>query len=86
MKSNQSPGRNHDRGGKGRNGSGSGLLGRRRQNAGIGQAGAPDELCTCSMCRHQEVHQRGLPCITQICPKCGGAMTRQYQEVQHARR
>jgi predicted Fe-Mo cluster-binding NifX family protein len=86
VNSNRGSARKQDRGGKEVQGRGSSGRGRRRQNAGIGQAAAGDGTCICAICGHQEVHQRGVPCMTQICPKCGGAMTRHDQEVQHARR
>jgi len=40
--------------------------------AGAGPAGN----CVCSKCGYAAPHQRGVPCATTACPKCGAPMTR----------
>jgi hypothetical protein len=32
--------------------------------------------CLCTNCGHTAVHQLGIPCFSQTCPKCGGYMRR----------
>ncbi len=50
-----------------------GCCGRRRgQGRGCGQGGE----CVCPACGHRLPHERGVPCVTRRCPKCGAAMTR----------
>ncbi|NCO40044.1 MAG: hypothetical protein COW34_05320 [Armatimonadetes bacterium CG17_big_fil_post_rev_8_21_14_2_50_66_6] len=49
-------------------GGGQGRLGGRGPGAG-GE-------CACPQCGHRMVHQRGVPCTSLKCPKCGAAMTR----------
>jgi len=49
--------------------------GRGRQPGGYGLG--PDGQCVCPKCGAKAVHQRGIPCYEQKCPKCGTAMTRE---------
>jgi len=39
-------------------------------------SGGPGGVCRCEKCGYQRDHQRGVPCSTIQCPKCGGAMIR----------
>ena len=48
--------------------------GRGRQPGGFGLG--PSGYCVCPACNAKIAHQRGVPCYTHKCPKCGGAMTR----------
>ncbi len=41
-----------------------------------GFGGGPGGECVCTKCRHRAPHQRGVPCTSQQCPKCGAPMTR----------
>ncbi len=38
--------------------------------------GGPAMICMCPSCGHQEAKQRGVPCSTLRCPKCGAPMVR----------
>lgn len=29
------------------------------------------DTCFCPECNYEEVHERGIPCVEKICPKCG---------------
>jgi predicted Fe-Mo cluster-binding NifX family protein len=53
-----------------------GCGGRRRARVrgrfGRGDVGS----CLCPACGHAEPHERGIPCVQRMCPKCGTAMTR----------
>ena len=51
------------------------VLGRgRMQNGfGLGLGGS----CICPKCKTKAIHQRGVPCYQQNCPKCGSPMTRE---------
>ena len=55
-------------------------LGRGRGAGGRGRMGGfaagPSGNCVCSKCGHTEVHQTGVPCYQQKCPKCKSPMTR----------
>jgi len=57
-----------------RSGGGFGRRGRRGLGGGIGLG--PSGECLCPNCGHREPHQRGDPCYTKKCPKCGALMTR----------
>ena len=35
-----------------------------------------DNLCVCPECGFEQIHQNGLPCGCEICPKCGALMRR----------
>jgi predicted Fe-Mo cluster-binding NifX family protein len=74
--SSRGQGRGQGRGGRGRGGQGGAGQGQRRQNT-AGPGAVTDDACVCSKCGHQEPHQRGVPCMTRVCPKCGAAMARQ---------
>lgn len=50
--------------------SGTGRIGR-----GMGFRG-PATMCKCSNCNWQEPKERGIPCASKKCPKCGSAMIR----------
>ena len=55
--------------GMGRNGSG--------QGRGGGFAAGPGGSCVCPNCGEKTIHQLGIACYKQKCPKCGTAMTRE---------
>jgi uncharacterized protein (DUF983 family) len=44
----------------------------RQQRRGVGPGG----YCICPNCGEQALHQTGMPCYQQVCPKCGAKMTR----------
>jgi len=58
-------------GGMGGSGAGRGRMGGARPGAG------PTGSCVCPACGATSPHQRGLPCNSLKCPKCGSPMTRQ---------
>jgi hypothetical protein len=61
------------RGAQGRGGQGGTGPGRgRRNNAGA----TASDACICPKCGHEEAHQRGMPCMNRVCPKCGTALAR----------
>ena len=51
------------------------VLGRGRMQSGFGLG--PGGGCICLKCRTKAIHQRGVPCYQQKCPKCGSPMTRE---------
>lgn len=57
-------------------GQGLGRGGRGRQPGGYGLG--PEGFCVCTNpeCRHKVPHQRGIPCYTLKCERCGSPMTR----------
>jgi len=59
----------------GRNGSGRG--GRRAGLATGAFAAGLVGRCVCPQCGQMEPHERGVPCSSRKCPKCGSDMTRQ---------
>ena len=68
-------------GGAGR-GAGGGRGSGRGQGRGAGRMGGarqagPAGECVCPQCGHREAHERGVPCIQKVCPKCGTALTRE---------
>jgi len=62
--------------GKGRRGTGKGG-GQGRGRMGGPLAAGDVGTCLCPKCGHREPHERGVPCMQKLCPKCGTAMTRQ---------
>jgi len=70
---NQQPGRGLGRG----FGRGLGRGGGRGRMGGQFRAG-PGGNCVCVNpdCKHKIVHQAGMPCYQQKCPKCGSPMVR----------
>ncbi len=40
---------------------------------GPGRRGGPSK-CVCPACGYETVHQRGIPCSSMTCPKCGARM------------
>jgi len=61
--------------GMGRGGGFGGGYGRGR-GFGRGAGFGPDGTCVCQNCGYEIPHQRGVPCYTLKCPKCGGPMAR----------
>lgn len=52
-------------------------MGRGRGAGGRGMGfGGPAVTCVCTACGHQAPKQRGIPCSTLKCPKCGAPMVR----------
>ena len=49
--------------------------GRGSQPGGFGLG--PGGYCVCPQCGERIPHQRGVPCYTQNCPKCGSRMVRE---------
>ncbi len=44
----------------------------------MGQRGlGPGGLCKCLRCGTRIPHQRGMPCYTVSCPRCGAKMVRE---------
>ncbi|MBN2421923.1 DUF134 domain-containing protein [Candidatus Woesearchaeota archaeon] len=41
-----------------------------------GFAVGPGGICVCPECGYKESQQRGVPCVSRKCPKCGARMTR----------
>ena len=39
----------------------------------------PGGNCICPKCKYEEPQQRGQPCRTKKCPKCGTLMTRKFK-------
>ncbi|MCD4778927.1 MAG: DUF5320 domain-containing protein [Candidatus Omnitrophica bacterium] len=51
------------------------------QARGWGQGSRPGAgaggFCVCPSCKEKVAHQRGVPCTSVNCPKCGASMTRE---------
>jgi hypothetical protein len=58
-------------------GRGIGRGGGRSGGQGGGFGAGPGGNCVCPSCGERAVHQLGIPCYKQRCPKCGAAMTRE---------
>lgn len=46
---------------------------------GMGRGGGrqrlgPVQSCRCPNCGYTQLHQPGVPCVNQTCPKCGTIM------------
>jgi NAD-dependent SIR2 family protein deacetylase len=51
------------------------------RRGGRGRMGGPyaagvGGYCKCTNCDYQKPHQAGIPCNSEICPKCGARMIR----------
>lgn len=55
---------------------GVGRAGQGRGAMGGPLAGGPGGKCLCPQCKHEEPHERGVPCAGKRCPQCGAQMTR----------
>ncbi len=65
-------------GGRGMGGGrGLGRGGGRGRNGGFG--GGPTGSCICTECGYVIPHVQGVSCTSQVCPKCGGSMTRNIE-------
>jgi predicted nucleic-acid-binding Zn-ribbon protein len=49
--------------------------GKGRMQGGFGLG--PSGNCVCPKCGTTQIHQQGVPCYQQKCPKCGSPMTRE---------
>jgi len=47
-----------------------------RRGLGGGYGFGPGDECICPNCGYKEPHQRGIPCNTKKCVKCGNLMMR----------
>jgi len=59
-----------------RGGGGFGRSGGRGLGGGLGFG--PGGECICINCNYRETHERGVPCYTRKCPRCGAPMTRPF--------
>jgi cation diffusion facilitator family transporter len=48
------------------------MIGMLEETKGLG----PDGFCVCPKCGYKIKHERGIPCSTMKCPKCGSLMVR----------
>jgi hypothetical protein len=65
------------RGSGGRQGSGAGRGGGRGPGRQGGSEVGPGGYCVCPSCGERKLHQVGVPCYKEKCPKCGTRMTRE---------
>lgn len=69
--------------GKGRSGQGQGAGRGMGKNGGRGRLGGnrpgagPDGNCVCPNCGNKVLHQRGVPCYSVNCHRCGNPMVRE---------
>ncbi|MGQ9465633.1 MAG: hypothetical protein ACUVQ4_08015 [bacterium] len=69
--------------GKGRSGQGQGAGRGMGRGGGMGMMGGnrpsvrPGGNCVCLNCGTKVAHQRGVPCYSVNCPKCGNPMVRE---------
>jgi hypothetical protein len=62
-----------DRTGPFRTKTGKGMgMGKGRNRPGSGPGG----YCVCPNCGQKEIHQRGVPCYSILCPECGVKMVK----------
>ncbi len=52
-------------------------LGKGSRSKGSGMGNGPGGFCLCSSCGYQTLHQPGIPCYEQKCPKCNISLIRQ---------
>ena len=45
--------------------------------SGRGRGAGPTGYCVCTACGERVAHQRGVPCYSLQCPKCGKPMVRE---------
>jgi hypothetical protein len=64
------------RDGSGPNGRGPGQGQGKRQGRGMGKGVGPGGECLCPACGNASPHKQGVPCSSQVCPKCGKPMIR----------
>jgi len=46
---------------------------------GRGREGGPPSECLCPNCGHTEPHERGRPCSSLKCPRCGTRMIGKWE-------
>ncbi|MFP4395344.1 MAG: hypothetical protein ACLFTI_08785 [Anaerolineales bacterium] len=49
----------------------------RGQAQGNRPGSGPGGACVCPSCGHRQPHQRGVPCYSVQCPKCGADMVKE---------